>query len=441
MGKKKVLVLDRGYVYKYMKSDVFDVIVVCLQKDEKKRHEKEGLTVVGCFEDEYDELPIASVPENYLIHSFDSDRFLGRYDWNKRQEILGKEISFWQRIFDTYRPECIVNEVVTIEWMEVMAIEAQRRNIKYYRNALLPFDREDIWVDNNAFDSRLGASFWEEITPSAEDYDKAKLYINDIREKRRKPYFIKGRRKSKIERLVRSIKSFVKLAWLHFFKRGFYYEDYYYIVKWQINTIIRSILYNRYDSLDKKEDVELFFYPLHYEPEATLEYFSYHFNDQAMVIGRIAHTLRTNQKLIVKEHPQQEGVLMTKKYLDLKKKYPNLIYLKGNISSYDVYPHIKCLITLCGTAGFESWICKKSVIAFGNVYYSDMPGIVHCESFKQLYDVIRGGKYKTADDDTILEYVAKMYHVMVEVFPVMLGGELNQTECEIVTRQIEKFLR
>ena len=152
MNKKKVLVLDRNYVFKYMNSDLFDVIIVCLQSRSKKKHQREGLTVVGCFEEEYDNLPIANIPDNYLIHSFDSDRFLAKYDWNKRQEILGKEISFWSNILDSYKPDCIVNEVVTIEWMEVMAIEANIRHIPYYRIALLPFDKEDVWVVNNAFD-------------------------------------------------------------------------------------------------------------------------------------------------------------------------------------------------------------------------------------------------------------------------------------------------
>ena len=86
MKKKKVLVLDRGYAFKYMKSDLFDVLLVCLSKDNKMKHIKEGLNVIGCFDEVYEDLPISKIPNNYLKHSFDSDRFLSRFSWDKRQE-------------------------------------------------------------------------------------------------------------------------------------------------------------------------------------------------------------------------------------------------------------------------------------------------------------------------------------------------------------------
>lgn len=439
MAKKKVLVLDRGYAFKYMNSDVFDVILVCLQYDSKVKHLKEGLNVVGCFEEEYNNLPTAQIPSNYLIHSFDSDRFLNKYSWAKRQEILGKEISFWRQVLDEYRPDCIVNEVVTIEWMEVMSIEANRRGIPYYRIALLPFDKEDVWVDNNAFDSRLGETFWNSIKPTKTDYDKAREYINLTRGEGRKPYFIKQKQKNNVLLLFKFLKNVVE-GWFERRSRKFVYEDYYEQSKLMLSICWRRLIHNKYDIFEPEENVDYFFYPVHYEPEATIEYFSYYFNDQPMVIGRIAHSLKTNQMLILKEHPQQRGMLLTKAYRDLKKKYSNLIYLPGDISSYDIYPHIKCLVTLCGTAGFESWICQRPVIEFGEVYYSDFPGIIHCESFKQLYNVIRNDEYIITDDDTILEYVAKMYHVLVEAFPIMRGGQLNLHDCQTITKAIESFL-
>ena len=128
---------------------------------------------------------------------------------------------------------------------------------------------------------------------------------------------------------------------------------------------------------------------------------------------------------------------MTKKYQRLKKRYSNLLFLPGNISSYSIYPHIKCLVTLSGTAGFESWICKRPVIVFGEVYYSDLPGIIQCKDFKQLYDIVRNDQYITADDNTILLYVAKLYHVMTEVFQPLVNGKLNKHDCDMITKEIE----
>lgn len=441
MDKKKVLVIDRRYNFKYMKSNLFDVQLVCLQLDSKKKHLKEGLDVIACFEEEFDSLPVADIPDNYLIHSFDSDRFLKRFSWEKRQEILGKEISFWQQIFDRFKPDCIVNEVVTIEWMEVMYIEAMRRNIPYYRIALLPFDRYDVWTKNNPFNSRLGKEFWDNIETNKEDREKAQKYISLTRGEGRKPYYIRGQKFYGWGQFLKAIHYYIDSGLKHLLKRkNFLYEDYFFMAKNRVNALWCKFLYHQYDKLEQKQDVEYLFYPIHFEPEATIEYFSFFFNDQEMMIGRLAHSLKTNQKLIIKEHPQQPGILMTKRFRRLKKKYSNLLFIPGEVSSYDIYPHIKCIITLSGTAGFESWVCKRPVIEFGEVYYSDLPGIIKCESFKQLYDIIRNNRYTVADDDVILDYVAKMYHVMVEAIPVMLNGKLDQHDCNLITKQVEELL-
>ena len=129
---KKILILDRYYTTKLAKSDKYEFIIACLTKKNKEQFQKEGYNVVGCFEEDYSELPIADYPNNYLLFSFDSDRFLRRYSFEKRREILGKEISFWSQILDGHKPDLIINEVCTIEWMEVLYIEAKKRNIIYH---------------------------------------------------------------------------------------------------------------------------------------------------------------------------------------------------------------------------------------------------------------------------------------------------------------------
>lgn len=50
---KKVLVLDRGYSFNYMKSDKFEVICLALSVEGKKYWEERNIKVVGCFEEEY----------------------------------------------------------------------------------------------------------------------------------------------------------------------------------------------------------------------------------------------------------------------------------------------------------------------------------------------------------------------------------------------------
>lgn len=444
MGKKKVLVLDRFYCVKYMKSDSFDVIVVCLSKDSKVKHIEAGLDVIACFEEEYDGLKVTKAPDNYLIHSWDSDRFLNRYSYDKRVEILGKEITFWSEIFDTYHPDCIINEVVTIELMEVMFLEALKRNIPYYRWGLWPLHRLDIWVKDSPFNSRMSKSYWESVEEEDVDIKKAQEYIKQVRNEGTKPFFIQKGKNRSLNRRVKNTWNYSKTFFQHYIKKNrhekFFYEDYFDLSIQLLYNKWCRLMYHNYDQFALSDKTEYFFYPLHYEPEATIEYFGFHFNDQAMLIGRIAHCLKTNQILIVKEHPQQLGALMNRKYRELKKKFPNILFLPGSISSSLIFPHIKCLVTLTGTAGFESWICKKPVIVFGEVFYKDFPGIIQCDSFRQLYDIIRNDKYQTANDEIITSYVAKMYHEAIELFPFIVSGYSKDEDCIIITHQVELLL-
>lgn len=440
---KKVLVLDRGYTVKFMKSNEFEVIVVSLEKVFKRNLERQNLNVVACFEEEYNDLPIAEYDDNYLIHSWDSDRYLKHLSMDKRREILGKEITFWGNIFDKYKPSCIVNEVVTIEFMEVMFIEAQKRGIPYYRWGLFPIWPNDIWLKDQPFNNLMSTSYWNNIIPSDESKEQALQIIKKVREKKQKPYYIKGLKDHYIADIFTSLKGI--LLWnilLKKFKkeRRFIYENNLHLNEENFRMAFNRLFF-KYDKFKKEIGIEYFYYPLHLEPEATIEYYGYYFNDQAMLIDRIAHSLKVNQKLIVKEHPQQLGALALYKYRNLKKKHPNLIYLRGDISSYDIFPEIKCLVTLNGTAGYEAWICQKPVIVFGDVFYRNFPGINACDDFKQLYDIIRNDKYKIANDEEIIEYIARIFEKST-----LLYAENNDIFAEYdclneLTKQVEAFIR
>ncbi len=443
MNKKKtILVLDREYSMKYMKSDVFNVVVVCLQKKSRIKHEKEGLHVIGCFGEEYKSLPVADVPADYLEHSFDSDRFLSRFCFDKRREILGKEISFWSRLLDEYKPDCIINEVITIEFMEVMYLEARKRGIPYYTWGMVPFMPKDIWISEPPYHTRMTAGFWDTVNPDYVDYQHARDHIYKTRELGHKPFYICNLKTPNVLiRIAQAIHGLLEARLsrlIGLFSDEFIYEDYTSIFKWVLSCAY-STVFHKYDKLDDNENIDLLFYPLHLEPEAAVEYSGYFFNDQPMLIGRIAHCLKTNQKLVVKEHPQQEGALMTKRFRDLKRKYPNLIYLPGKVSSYSIYPKIKCLITLNGTAGFESWICRRPVVVFGEVFYKDFPGITTCDSFKQLYSIIRKDDYKIASERDIEDTVAKICHLLTDTFPYM-DSNYREEYCMNLTKQFENLL-
>ena len=176
--------------------------------------------------------------------------------------------------------------------------------------------------------------------------------------------------------------------------------------KWTLKRQI-SLLYNNYDRPQWEDTKEYVFYPLHFEPEATLSYFVDPYVDQSVVIETIARALKTNQVLIVKEHPQQLGALFENKYQLIKKRNSNILYLSGEITSEEVSRHTSLLVTLTGTAGWEAYIRKKRVIVLGNVFYDKFHGVNKC-SLSELKDYIRNDKFLEFNDDDVLQAVSFM---------------------------------
>ena len=439
---KRILILDRDYVLKYLNSSVFEIICVALSRTRAANLRKEGINVIGCFEEEFDTLPEADITSDYLIHSFDSDRFLTGRSLEERQKILRKEVSFWRRILNDYKPSLIVNEVVTIEFMEVMAIEAQARGIPYKTWGILPFPHQDIWVDG-CFNTRMNEGYWDSITPNQEDLEKADVYIREMREKKLKPFYINIKSVSKISHLRYKFNSFIRAYIKHAKKQKsnlFYYEDYKEITLLELKYAY-ALCVKDYDPFQINVENEYFFFPLHMEPEAAVSYSAYYYDDQAMIISRIAHFLKPNQRLIVKEHPQQKGVLLTSKYQALKKKYNNLLYVNGKISSFDIFNRIKCLITLNGTAGFEALVCGTPVVVIGEVFYKDMPGVTPCNSFVELESYIRNSCYNFPTEEGTRLFVAKIFNKLTNTFPYLKDDKTyEQEDLDNIRLQIEDFI-
>lgn len=439
---KKVLVLDRGYSFNYMKSDKFEVICLALSVEGKKYWEERNIKVVGCFEEEYKNIEGVKIPDNYLLTSWDSDRFLNRrFNFEERRCVLGKEIAFVSRILDEYKPALILNEVVTIEFMEVLYIEALKRNIPYKTWMIFPSVHKDLWA-STPFNSLPTKDVLNAI-PKNVDYEAAREFVDRIKNKHDKPFYINVKYPSNLKNILVSTKSYCASCFRNFCKQihGYFnYENYSSLYKNNLKAAL-GLMFHSYDSYQSlNSNYEYVFFPLHMEPEAAISYTGECYGDQEMLISRISHSLGTNQKLIVKEHPQQRGVLLTKKYQDLKKKCCNLIYIDAQVSSYDIFKKMICMVTLNGTAGFEALICGKPVILFGNAYYKECKSSTFCDSFWKLKEMLREHSYNIPNEDDLIEFIAKMLTGMTDTFPYLMGDSYNQNDVDNITKQIEEFI-
>ena len=438
---KTVLVLDRDlYNINYLKSEKFRVITATITTKFKGYLKEAGAEVVACFEEEYNNLEPAKFDNDYLLNSFDSDRFLRIYPYEKRLEILGKEIAFWGKIYDEYKPDLVLNEVNSLEIMEVMFIEAKKRNIPFKSWMCWAFNHKVLWTDD-PFKSTMPQEYWDSTVVTEQNINDARKFISDVREKHEQTFYIPKKDPiiGGLWKAAFTLCYSYYLRWLRKLKGEFLYEDYVEISKERLN-FRWCLLKGKYDKFKKEKDTEYFYYPLHVEPEATVIYYGDGYDDQPMVITRIAHSLKINQKLVVKEHPQQRGILLTKQYQDLKKRYKNLIYINGNDPQHEIFNAAKCIVSLSGTPGYEALICGKPVILFGQVYYRDCTGANPCDSFRQLKSMIRNEQYKAPEEDKLLDFVSKIFARYSDAFPFLINNKLAEDDMKKMCRKIEEFL-
>ncbi len=421
MAKKCVLFFSRDYqaeLFPRLQINSYESYHVTLSKAEKETIEKLGGKVVGCLEEEYHLLPEAALTFPYLKHAWGNDRFLKNYTYSQRLTIQKKVAGFWRAILEKYRPAGVVNEPVAIELAEIMYIECERLGIPYL--ALSSYMMQDtIFFPytplNGSYERQL-----DNVIPSSADLDAADKLIENIRTGYFQPSYTKNlNSRLSVSKLFINLK-FLVLSVFRRFKirnkeiRDLCYGDYFSLYKLNISHYFNSLFHSgKYNSLSEiPPDAKQAFFPLHLEPEATILYCAYFFCEQDSLIRNILKCIPENYVLVVKEHPNQPGALLEKRYLSIRKDYPNLILLRSEIPSRQLITQSELILTLGSSAGFEALTIGKPVINFGKMYYDSFEGVVNISSFEQLYHFFRTditGRFPKGD---IVRFVAKIFAQM-----------------------------
>jgi hypothetical protein len=413
MTRPVVLYFARGYqagFFPTLESDRFDAIFVTLTRAERLRVEKLGRRVVACFEEDYQGLPVAAVPRDYLATSLMSDRFLGRYPYPKRLEILGKEIAFWRSIIAAHAPVAAVNELVAIEISEVLLIECRARGIRYLAAMDCLIEGRFYWLANPL---SLSGKYLADVEPGEASREAARLYLGRVLASDYKPYYVQNlrARRAALPLLVAIVKM---LRWWWQARLGatigpFRYELYEDEYTKKVVVYFKS-LFRRYDTLaGLPVGREVVFYPLHQEPEATLNYMSEFYANQAATIENILKCLNANQVLVVKEHPVDKGSLLRRKFWDLRRRCSGLYYLPAEVHGREVLAVAQRVVTLTSTLGWEAAVLGKKVYVLGQIFYDSFAGVTAIGDFAALKRELRAPLTATSvDPERVIRFVASM---------------------------------
>lgn len=125
------------------------------------------------------------------------------------------------------------------------------------------------------------------------------------------------------------------------------------------------------------DDARLVVFPLHYEPESLLTYFS-PFYRQEEIAARLLDSLPPGWRLVLKEHPSQPGALQLPKWRDVRRA-GRVIVLPGNYPASRLLVRKPVVVSLGSTFVLEAALAGCPTGVLGTVHFRGAPGVTPLE--------------------------------------------------------------
>lgn len=354
-----------------------------------------------------------------------ADRKLVTYTHSRRyfkKDYTHKEIlkivcgmfKFFEREFKQNQIDCVALYASASAWTLVAYAVASKLGIPFrcLRSSEYPAHRA-MWLDNPI-------DQWKQIEKAYRSYSdnprideevlcQSKKYLNDFRERKPKPGTIRPTVAPDSFKALFNLNRIkgVLQPFLHYYKRdrintlppiGLRIQDW-----WQYRRGKRRVLRKRSRYFEEIRTGETYaYFPLHYEPEATLMIWALNYTNQLALVEQIARTLPVTWKLYLKEHPMMVGRRSEQHYRHLRR-IPNVRLIDPTIDGAKLIEGSKCVITITGTSGWEAAILKKPSITLGSVFYHILPMVYPVNCVQEIPQAIQWVRREYQHDEDALE--------------------------------------
>ncbi len=144
----------------------------------------------------------------------------------------------------------------------------------------------------------------------------------------------------------------------------------------------------RYDRLETISG-RLAYYPLHVQPEASIDVLGSHVSDQLGLVKSLRRALPFDTTLVVKEHPNFLG-LKNIAFFRALQRIPGVKLLHHEVSNFDIYRRASIVFTVSGTSGLEAALLGIPAVTFSPMYYGGLSSVRYCSDPTQLRELVFG---------------------------------------------------
>jgi len=134
---------------------------------------------------------------------------------------------------------------------------------------------------------------------------------------------------------------------------------------------------SRYETpatLARRTGAKFLIFPLHYEPEAVITYFS-DFTDQLDMVAAVFDNLPPDTYLLLKEHPSQPGAAHLPKWRQLMANQ-RVLAVKGTTPMHELLAlPDSAVVTIASNAAIDAAINGRPAFIMGQPHFRDFPGV------------------------------------------------------------------
>jgi hypothetical protein len=326
------------------------------------------------------------------------DRILLRYPHERALAMLAGMFEFWEEVMADVRPDGVFGEFSTaaelIGWhvARTSGIHSVMPHIAPMPGRFfLLHDPSGVWEPMR----RRYNEFRIQGLPAAAA-ETADAYIQRVRATREKPEFMRSSLRPPtsigVSRLVKRAGRIPARvgSWLKdgTFEVGSYHgTNPLYSVAYDAARITRHIVAER-TNFDPTGDLSnAVYYPLQSQPEYSLDVRAPFLTNQLAVIENIARSVPAGMRVVVKDHPEMQGRRPLAFYRAVGR-IPNVSVLSPSVDSHELIARARAVVTITGTATWESQIYGKPAVLIGTVAYGFVDGLFKCASMSDLPDQI-----------------------------------------------------
>lgn len=184
------------------------------------------------------------------------------------------------------------------------------------------------------------------------------------------------------------------------------------------------------------------YFPLQFVPELTTLAYAVPNNDQLAVITALSKSIPGEVVIYVKEHTSMIGRRSLRFYKTLDSLH-NVKVISPRISTFDLIDSAVAVATLTGTPGWEAFLRRKPVIAFGQAFYCDFPNVLHLCIGGDMSSRIRHylDTFEPASDLAIEAVVAAYFEVTAETTSVDIGVDTRREDAADNARRLAEAYR